>query len=289
MASRPTTAAVTSSLAARRLRKELRRVGRTLHTARPDAEAIHDARDRIKRARATLRLLRPQLKKGAFRKGDRLLHRVTAPLGSVRDGAVLIDKLDALLHQYHGAGALVGTESLRRALDRDLSRKNDTLRTDKRLRRRIDRLLERASTTAKDRKHSQRRDSVRQGLRRTYREAREALHRAQRKATVKSLHTLRKRTKDLELQLRFIEKQTASGHGRSAAFRRLADTLGDDHDLAVLHKRIAEDPSAMGDMESQTRLIALIEQHRLKLQRRAFLQAAHLYKIKSREFARRFA
>ena len=63
----------------------------------PPADArIHDARKRIKRARAALRLLRDALGESVYQRENAALRDAARPLSEVRDAKILIDALDEL-------------------------------------------------------------------------------------------------------------------------------------------------------------------------------------------------
>ena len=62
-------------------------------------EAIHDARRRVKKIRAVLRLIRPVLDK-AYRAVDPDLRRVSKLLAPVADGKGVIDTLNTLARRY---------------------------------------------------------------------------------------------------------------------------------------------------------------------------------------------
>src|SRR5262245_9101729 len=62
-------------------------------------EAIHDARRRVKKIRAVIRLVRPGLDK-PYRTVDRELKDVSKMLAPVADGQGVIETLDELAHRY---------------------------------------------------------------------------------------------------------------------------------------------------------------------------------------------
>src|SRR5262252_7950402 len=62
-------------------------------------EAIHDARRRVKKIRAVMRLVQPVLNR-AYRAVDRDLKNVSKMLAPVADGQGIIVTLEALAHRY---------------------------------------------------------------------------------------------------------------------------------------------------------------------------------------------
>src|SRR3569833_487705 len=68
-------------------------------------EQVHCARKVLKKARATLRLLRPALGDSLYRRENTVLRDVARPLSSVRDGKVLCDTLEKIVNRYGPACA----------------------------------------------------------------------------------------------------------------------------------------------------------------------------------------
>ena len=65
-------------------------------------EAIHDARKRIKKTRALLRLARPGLKTKAYRRRNRELRDTGRGMSGTRDADVLVETVDALAERFVG-------------------------------------------------------------------------------------------------------------------------------------------------------------------------------------------
>ena len=79
------------------LRRETKRAVRAMGCGHaPRGEAIHDARKRLKKARAALRLARAALSKDEYRWENDTLRDAARPLSEVRDAQALIDTLDDL-------------------------------------------------------------------------------------------------------------------------------------------------------------------------------------------------
>jgi hypothetical protein len=70
---------------------------------------------------------------------------------------------------------------------------------------------------------------------------------------------------------------------------KLADHLGDDHDLSVLRTKVATMADAFPDAASRGALLALIDRYRARLQHKAFALGRRLYGKKPGVFATRFA
>jgi len=98
------------------------------------------------------------------------------------------------------------------------------------------------------------------GFERAYRRGRRAHARARREGTPEALHEWRKEVKYLLYQLQLIEPAwRASERLLARRLDRLADLLGEDHDLAVVRAMVTE-PA----------VIRLVDRRRAVLQRQAF-------------------
>src|SRR6266550_536207 len=81
------------------LRKEIEKALGAVDSARsPTDEGIHDARKRLKRARAALRLIREALGDREYR----ILRDAARPLSEIRDAKILIDIYDDLTGRTRG-------------------------------------------------------------------------------------------------------------------------------------------------------------------------------------------
>ena len=250
---------------------------------------IHNARQHIKKARAALRLLRCALPGSQFRAEDALLRRAASPLGRVRDGRIMVQKLDGLVAGWRGAGSLRGVTKLKMRLNQDLERERARVMYDRKGLKRTRRSLHEARRVAHHlRVHKHERLKLTRGIRRVYSEGRGALEDSKKHPDAAHLHVLRKKSKYLAHQLKMMASTHSSTLGRVAAdFRKLSDTLGNDHDLAVLSDRVSSCLGIFPDGESQTRLLAAIDQRRTALKRKALLRAERLFRDKRPHFAKR--
>src|SRR5262245_32429481 len=93
-----------------------------LSGSRVDDEQVHEARKTVKKARATLRLMRDELGKSASARENGALRDAARPLGSVRDAHVLPQTLEELVARYGRAGRTLPLARLENALRRSLTR-----------------------------------------------------------------------------------------------------------------------------------------------------------------------
>src|SRR6478609_6320449 len=83
-------------------REQLQAAAEGLQEDPTDPEAIHDARKRIKKTRALLRLARPVMKRKAFRARNHALRDAGRALSAARDAEVLAQTVNDLADRYPG-------------------------------------------------------------------------------------------------------------------------------------------------------------------------------------------
>ena len=194
-------------------------------------ETVHEARKGIKRSRAILRLLRHVIGAITYRRENKLLRDAARPLTALRDAKALIETLQQLVRK----GLHI---PLTRLLKDDLDRCREALSPQRVLdvtaslldvRRRLEDIDEKAV----------KRMITRKDMDRMYRKGRSAFAEARKSGTDGRLHEWRKQVKYL---LHQVELVRGFGVRHLAKPRRqadrLAETLGDDHDLAVLESKI---------------------------------------------------
>ena len=234
-------------------------------------ESVHDARKQIKRARASLRVLRDAVGSRAYREENRRLRDASRPLASTRDTDVVIEVLSALLEDEAFREQRTPLANLRSALRRERKALSGAVPVDA-----IRASLEECRTRVSQWRMPH--DSLpiaRAGLERIYRRGRKAFARAKERPTEARMHELRKQVKYLGAALQSLE--LADMPAASRVIERadaVAELLGADHDLAVLRTHIAEAESA---------LIKKIAKRRGKLQKEALAAARPLFRRKARK------
>jgi CHAD domain-containing protein len=235
-------------------------------------ERVHEARKALKKARAALRLLRPGLGEALFRAENRALRDAGRCLSPLRDTKSQLDALAALRRRHAGklrptraGGGLDGIESALRA-DQAAARRKLELQP-------CLALLERALRAELVRVDS---SVLEKGLRRIYRKGKKTFRMAGKAGTPEALHEWRKQVKYLHDALAALD---GAARGKSAKIAKradkLADRLGDDHDLAVLSQR----------RRAPKKLRKLIAGRRKKLQERALRLGEKLYGRKPKRVA----
>ncbi|HVT36954.1 MAG TPA: CHAD domain-containing protein, partial [Nevskiaceae bacterium] len=121
-------------------------------------------------------------------------------------------------------------------------------------------------------------------LHQLYRKCRRAMHRARKANTAQALHEWRKQVKYLAHALDALGD--ASGRHLRRRAEKLADQLGDEHDLVLLSEALDQTTSAL-DAAVLAQLHALIDRRRARLRQSAFRLGARAFRRKPRRYARK--
>ena len=208
-------------------------------------EVVHGTRKRFKKVRALIRLARGGLGRKIADREDARFRDAGRPLSEVRDAGVLVQTLDRLAEWSAGRA---GPECIGPARDFLLGLKGEVAH----------RVLDEGDVLAKlvEMLEESRRevkrwevagddwDALEVGVRRIYKRGFGAYHEATEAPTDEGLHEWRKRVKDFWYVMEIL-KPIRPGYTerRAEEAHKLADLLGDDHDLAVLRGSL----SAAGD------------------------------------------
>ena len=269
-------------------RKRIGKALDSLQATRSSDVAIHTARKELKKARATLRLLRDSMSDAAYHRENAALRDAARPLGPIRDGKALLDALADLVEHFDAAAKCVPVNGLKRSLRRD--RADARRRIFKRAQAlRQQRAALRTSGARADKWRVGHRgwDVIGSGLKRTYGKGRRAARASKTNCTVENLHEWRKQAKYLRYQLEILRPLWPGLIGELVdQVHQLTDYLGDDHDLAVLRDK------AMGnrgpDSTGPSALIELIDRRRAELRDQAFVLGRLIYEEQPKVFAARF-
>jgi CHAD domain-containing protein len=295
-----------------------------LEGERSPERAVHETRKALKRLRATLRLLEPELGDAAYAREDATLRDAGRRLSGPRDADVLLETLDGLISSHPdrlaGRGGVIRLRAhLRSERERawhstlgDRAMHAQTLEELRACRVRIAawKLAERHGV-----------ELVRPGFTHVYRHGRKRLRRAARGRGERTLalHRWRKRVKDLRyaaeaLQWREGEREEpvkpkrrrarrrrARARKQAAWLRRLArraddlgELLGAEHDLAVLGEYVRDLRTTRGTTprigaRTRRRILKLTAARRRKLRKRALREGERLYRRRPAQMAERLA
>jgi CHAD domain-containing protein len=242
----------------------------------PD-EAVHRVRKQLKKARAGLRLVRDAVGAGTYRRDNATLRDASRPLSALRDARILLDVFDELA-QSAGPPVRREWEPLREALEADHQRTRARVLRDKERVRPVVEAVRATRRRAKDWDlKGQGWAPVAAGLRRVYKAGRAAWRRAKAHPTAAALHEWRKQAKYLRSQLELLEPLWPEVLSRLARRAHdLADTLGEDHDLFLLHGRASRVGVQLA-APARARLLQQIAERRHALQEQALRAGEALY------------
>ncbi|HJY36721.1 MAG TPA: CHAD domain-containing protein [Steroidobacteraceae bacterium] len=260
-----------------------RQIGAAVEELQGKEPNVHGARKQLKRARATLRLIREAIGDELYRRENIAARDAARPLSQARDAEVLSAALDGLLERFGPAASGLQVAPLQQRLQR--TRRSAVHPLPAKQLGEIKRALKRCLTRAQAwRPQSSGWSSLETGLRATYQRARRALRKARTERATEDLHEWRKQTKYMWHQLQILAPLATGPVGELAdEFHHLADYLGDEHDLAVLRERVARPATGLSETTSSA-LKTLIDRRREELQDKAFALGERLYADKSKAF-----
>jgi hypothetical protein len=256
-------------------------------------EAIHDVRKSLKDARAALRLLQDGMKKITFRTANSELRDAGRLLSPLRDARSLIDALDSLHDRYSDEFQGVELAPLQKILRMNLTGARRHLhlhlpRTSRDVKDATRLLKDCLALSEQEKFESIDSTLIEPGIRRLYRKGQRAYSEAEKKQTTLALHEWRKQVKYL---LNAATAVRASNNVNTEKILkrtdRLADCLGQDHELAMLAQETARGVYARVDAEVIKALHGLIDRRQARLQRRALKLGKKIYGERPRVIAKR--
>lgn len=250
-------------------------------------ETIHQVRKRCKKIRGLIRLVRPVF--AAYAQENVFLRDMARDLSFVRDAQSIIDSLDLLAKHFQPH---VDQKVFTMVHEELVERRRKVTEDSALLKEKIDtfhgKLKEFRQHTEKWQIKDDGFSAVEGGLRKTYQRGRKALAKAYAEPNAENFHEWRKRVKyhwyHLSL-LRRIWPEMIKVQQKTAD--ELADLLGDEHDLAMLHRTLGDDIDRFGGRERMNLVFALIDWRRSELQTRARLLGERLFAEDSKQLAKR--
>jgi hypothetical protein len=240
----------------------LTRIGNADHDS-----GVHEARRRVKKVRALIRLFRSALGRQARAVNGRLraVNRLLAPIA---DGHASVATLAQLADRYRHelppeTAATIRATILRRTslADEEAALKDVTHTAAALLRAERDGVKDWALSETGF-------DAVAPGLKRTARAVRRAMDKAMASSRSQGYHTWRQRVKDQWLQVRLLQERC--GNGLALDERKLEaldGCLGDCHNCAILCDVLTSDATLNAD--DAARLLTLVRGYERELRRRA--------------------
>jgi CHAD domain-containing protein len=245
----------------------------------PD-EAIHEARKSIKKIRAVLRLVQPELVE-VYKKENATLGAIAADLSEIRDAAAILETFDTLPGSSEFGP--VRHALIDRKKQTDAAKDRDAVIQEVALGLR--RLEKRVKTWPLKTGGF---PALAPGLELRYRRGRRAMKAAAGNETPESFHEWRKRVKDHWYHTRLIESLwTDEMAAREKSLKELETWLGDDHNLFVMRGLIVGEPAAFGEPVMVDALLDTIDNRQNELRRNSLSLGARLYDNKPKAFVRR--
>ena len=245
--------------------------------------AVHGSRKDMKKLRTALRLLRPELGAERYRQANARFRDAARTLSDTRDAEVKLETLTALREHADGLPE-EAVESWCKILDRDREAATGSVSGEEHLAEagtRIEAGLREIQDWSLEGDGWK---AIGPALTRTYRRGRKAMKAAE-GGDEETIHEWRKRVKDLWYELRLL-RDAWSGplKATSDEAHRLADLLGDHHDLAVLREDLRE--RNLGDPETE-KLAAAIGERQEEMAEEALALGRRLYAERPQDFSRR--
>jgi hypothetical protein len=242
-------------------------------------ELVHRARKDLKRARAALHLLRPSLSRQSYEMQKTAIRSAAAALGGVRDCRVICAALDRI----EPACALSlpsPAHRLRLQLIETSQRARDRLsgKVMQDLRETLARALE---AIAAEPVRFLSRAVVARELAKRYRKGRIARDSIGARQSAGRFHEWRKQTQCLRYQLSILKRSPRLRR----RLRRVAELLGEDHDLWMLSRTIRR---LSQHTHAYTEMLSHIRRRRSELQRAAARAGRMAYRRAPSEFEKRW-
>jgi CHAD domain-containing protein len=266
------------------VRAQLRAAARVARAGTETAsqeDRVHQVRTRLKRARAALALVRRQAGRAAAR-DDRRLREIAKLLARPRDLAVQA-------HTFRVLGTRLPAEvpaDVARQLGRVERQLRQHLAPDEveRELRRCARALRKARRRLDDWQVSGGRRAVAGAVTRTYRKARRAMRAATAEPTPERFHDWRKQVKRLSYQLRIVGSAVPElSTTLIPKVERLAEVLGQIHDLDCAKATIELHPAWLGRAHDRHAVPALLDERRGTFEREALLLAEAVFAGRARD------
>jgi CHAD domain-containing protein len=250
--------------------------------ARPH-ERVHEARTAVKKLRALLRLVKPRLG-GTYHRENARLRRLGKALSELRDAEVMISTFEGLFDRFE--------EQLGPPLRRVRTRLDTRLRG---VESRID-LAARLRDADRGFRKTRRRarhwapckggwDAIAGGLSATYRWGRRAMAAAYDEGDDAAFHDWRKAVKYHGYHMQLLAGiWPVEMDGRRQAVDRLAELLGEDHDLAVFATTLRHEQRCFDSANDQQVLLGLIAERQKALRAMARPLGRRVYAERPADF-----
>ncbi|HEX4011665.1 MAG TPA: CHAD domain-containing protein [Solirubrobacteraceae bacterium] len=250
------------------------------------AKAIHTARKAIKKERSLLRLAHGAMPGEQRRHENAALREAARALSGARDAEVMIASISQLSERFAGQLPATTFQAIGAEFESRRSAHGGHGDGEDAAKRALPELTAVRSRVDDWQLRTGGWKALESGLLRSYRRGRQAFARARVSNEADDLHAWRKRVKDLWYQERLLTPTCGPAiRGHAKELHRLADLLGDDHDLAVLRRELTQgSASVAADLDS---VVNLIDRRRTELQTEAIRIGERVYVETPKAFRRR--
>lgn len=267
-------------------------IKRMAHAELDDARAalrepsgVHEARTALKKARALIRLVAPEVGGPAHVAYDEL-RALGRKLSLVRDAEVLL----ATFERVRRATARPRDPELaaaRQALEALLRKRETGLRAADR-RAAAAKLARTRDEVARWAPASDRWPALRRGLVDGYRRSRRRMRAAYAEETSAAFHAWRRAVKSHRYQIQALEPLWPAELGaQRRGLEKLGDLLGEEHDLAVLADALREERTCFADGDTCNHFMATVERRQRELRALARPLGERLFAEKAGDWGRR--
>lgn len=261
-------------------------------------DAIHGARKSLKKARAVLRLVRDEIGEDVYGAQNASYRDAGRLLANARESYVRVETLESLRDQYGEPLDSEAIDDLRAELAAQHEECRAQLFEDRENMRGAIALIELARTDIPSWQIDDDFSALRDGLRRTYGRGGKRMREAYERPSPERFHEWRKRVKYHWYHMRLLKSLWPKVLARTASdIHRVADYLGDAHDLSDFESTLAGEPvSTLADQASSAvaapgpdrhSLAAMAEQERRRLETAALPLAARIYVESPKRFVDR--
>ena len=243
-------------------------------------EAIHEARKSIKRLRALLRLVRPDLGR-IFRRENAALRDIGRGLSDLRDSTIVLETFDALSDEPSNSKKL---QTVREGLQQEKQAREENIEADKSLRKAAKALAGVAERVSEWPLHTDGFEAIAEGLKTEYRGGRKAMPKAVKKNDPLLFHEWRKRAKCQLYHARLLQDLLPDSlKDQQKQLHALESALGDDHNLLILRQHLDSHPHVFGGKKSIKECIRLVSEREGELRNQARDLGEKLYARKAKE------
>ncbi|NKQ11954.1 CHAD domain-containing protein [Pseudomonas sp. SST3] len=252
-------------------------------------EGVHKARKRFKELRALLRLVREPLG-DEFKHENRRVRDLGRMLAESRDATAMLESWDLLMQRFAERLGEPASKQTRQRLQASARQaEGNAADLDDRIAQAVSELHAVKASIDSWPLDATGFGLLAAGVERTYADGAAELAKVRSEPSDEQFHEWRKRVKDHWYQAQLLTPSWPMlMRLRADSLKRLADLLGDDHDLAMMQYLLREQPQLFGDQPVLERLGPAIAERRSELQRAALGLGDELYREAPRDLAARW-